>query len=75
MNFIYKIIENNLELEIPSDYEFTIHLKIINSDGNLYDTISHLLMSLFSNAEYRNRNSDYLNKVKTLIKLIRNKSI
>jgi exosome complex RNA-binding protein Rrp42 (RNase PH superfamily) len=48
LHFINKLIEDNLELEIPVPLRFSLHISIINSDGNIYDCISHLISNLFS---------------------------
>jgi exosome complex RNA-binding protein Rrp42 (RNase PH superfamily) len=41
-------VKNNLEFCIPCPYKFSLHISIINSDGNVYDLIAHLISNLFS---------------------------
>lgn len=47
-NFINKLIDNNLEYDIPSPFQFCLHITIINNDGNIYDCIASLISNLFS---------------------------
>jgi hypothetical protein len=46
-SFINKIIEHNTEI-LDKSYEYTLYIKIINNDGNVYDCIGQLLVNLFS---------------------------
>lgn len=48
LHFINKLIEDNLELEVPVPLRFSLHISIINSDGNIYDCIAYLISNLFS---------------------------
>jgi exosome complex RNA-binding protein Rrp42 (RNase PH superfamily) len=47
LSFINKIIDHNTEI-LDLTYEYTLYIKIINNDGNIYDCIGHLLVNLFS---------------------------
>ncbi len=53
------MVKNELEMEIPCPMRFSLHLTIINSDGNIYDCISHLIANLFSD---HNQFSQALNR-------------
>ena len=68
LHFMNKLIENNLEFEIPAPLKFSLHISIINSDGNIYDCISYLIHNLFS-GKINKENECGLNKY---IKLKRN---
>jgi hypothetical protein len=47
MSFINKLVENNLTYKDKSE-EYTLYLKIINIDGNIYDTVAFLINKMFS---------------------------
>jgi hypothetical protein len=49
LSFINKFIDNNVEYTDMSEY--TIYLKIINKDGNLYDTVAYLINKMLSGNE------------------------
>lgn len=48
LNFIHKLIENNLEFQIPNTLEFTLYITNVNCDGNIYDCIAYLILNLLS---------------------------
>jgi hypothetical protein len=47
MSFINKIIEHNTEI-LDKSYEYTLYIKIIYNNGNVYDCIGQLFVKLFS---------------------------
>lgn len=42
------MIKNNLKFELPNQLKFTLHISIINYDGNIYDCIAYAIQNLFS---------------------------
>ncbi len=42
-----KLIQNNIDI-INDTYNYTLYIKIINNDGNLYDCISYMLINFFN---------------------------
>lgn len=47
-NYINKFLENNIEYSNKSQTDYTLHIKIINNDGNINDCISYLIFNLFT---------------------------
>ena len=48
LHFINKLIDDNLEFELPCEMKFSLHITIISNDGNIYDCISYLISQLFN---------------------------
>lgn len=48
LEYINKLLKDNIHFH-THDYIFELHVRVLNNNGNIYDSISHMLLMLFNN--------------------------
>jgi len=48
LDYIDKLLNNNIHFH-TDEYTYELYIRILSNDGNIYDSISHMILLLFSN--------------------------